>query len=115
MIISEKIFSTISILTLDGSLDAATAPLLQSFTAKSELTANVVIDLSGVDFLDSSGLGAIVGIARNKRDSGGDVILACMNDKVRKVFEITQVVRLFHIFDDLDAAAKHAEKQQSSL
>lgn len=115
MIISEKISNTIPVLSLEGSLDAVTASQLQNFTPKSESTNKLVIDLSGVDFLDSSGLGAIVGIARNKRASGGDVILACMNDKVRKVFEITQVARLFHIFDDLDAASKHAEKQQASL
>jgi anti-sigma B factor antagonist len=115
MIISEKIISNISVLIPEGSLDAATVPKLQNFTAKSELTPTLVLNLSGVDFLDSSGLGAIVGMARNKRESGGDVVLACMNDKVRKVFEITQVARLFHIFDDLEAAAGYAEKQQKSL
>ncbi|NTW83589.1 MAG: STAS domain-containing protein [Chlorobiaceae bacterium] len=115
MIISEKIISNISILAPEGSLDAATVPQLQNFTAKSELTPTLVLNLSRVDFLDSSGLGAIVGMARNKRESGGDVVLACMNDRVRKVFEITRVARLFHIFDDLEAAAGYAEKHQKSL
>jgi anti-sigma B factor antagonist len=115
MIISKKICSNITIITLQGSLDASSVHQFQSFTEVSSAADPVVIDLSGVDFLDSSGLGAVVGIARKKREQGGEVVLACMNDKVRKVFEITQVYKLFDIYDDIEAAAMNVEKKRNSL
>ena len=112
MIISETICNNITIITPQGTLDASTAPQLKKFKSASAAVDPVVINLSDVDFLDSSGLGAIVGIAREKRELGGDVTLACMNNKVRKVFEITQVYKLFDIYDDVEAATINAAKKK---
>jgi len=113
MIIREKICNNISVITLQGNLDASTSSILKTFKPAAAATHSLVLDISGVDFLDSSGLGAIVGIARKQRDQGGDVLLACMNNKVRKVFEITQVFKLFDIYDDVEAAIFNAEQKQS--
>ncbi len=115
MIIRENTRDSVSTITLAGTLDALSAPELQSFSENSALSPNVVLDLSDVDFLDSSGLRVIRGMALKKRESGGDVILACMNDDVRKVFNNTQLVRLFHIYDDLDAAVTYAETNKKSI
>ena len=115
MIISEKICNSISVITLQGTLDASTASTLKTFKPALPASSPIVIDFSRVDFLDSSGLGALVGIAREKRSKGGEVTLACLNNKVRKVFEITQAYKLFDIFDDVEAATLHAEKKQGHL
>jgi len=111
MIISEKLCNDVTVISIKGTIDAKTAPELKKFEFASALESPVVIDLSDVDFLDSSGLGALVGIARKKRDKGGNVTLACMNNKVRKVFEITQVYKLFDIYDDVEAATLNAGKK----
>ena len=115
MIISEKICNNITTINLLGTLDASTAPTLKNFKSSAAPARPIVINMSDVDFLDSSGLGAIVGMAREKRDQGGEILLACLNNKVRKVFEITQVYRLFDIYDDVEAATLNAEKKQGHL
>lgn len=115
MIISEKNSNDIFIITLQGTLDASTAPRLKQFQSASAAANPIVINLSEVDFLDSSGLGTLVGIAREKREQGGDVLLACMNNKGRKVFDITQVYKLFDIYDDVEAAAINAGKKSTRL
>jgi len=115
MIISENTFNNITVIALQGTLDARNAPQLKQFNSAGAAANSIVINLSEVDFLDSSGLGAIVSITRLKRSQGGDVILACMNDKVRNVFEITHVYKLFDIYDDVEAATLNAEKKQISL
>jgi len=115
MIISENTFNNITVIALQGTLDARNATQLKQFKSAAASTTSVVINLSEVDFLDSSGLGAIVSIARVKRAQGGDVLLACMNNKVREVFEITQVYKLFDIYDDVEAATINAEKKHTSL
>ncbi|NTU93332.1 MAG: STAS domain-containing protein [Chlorobiaceae bacterium] len=111
MTVNEKKCKGITIVSLNGSLDAASAPgVLNSSSALTD-TQSIVIDLSGVDFLDSSGLGCLVGIARKKREQGGDVRLACLNEKLRKVFDITRASRLFDIYDDAEYAAGTAAKK----
>ncbi len=115
MIINEKVVNNITTINLWGTLDASTAPTLRNFKSDAQPASPIVINMADVDFLDSSGLGALVGFAKEKRGAGGDVLLACMNNKVRKVFEITQVYRLFAIYDDVEAATLNAEKKQTSL
>jgi len=115
MIISEKICNSITVIAIQGMLDASSARQLKNYSSAAPSSDTIIIDLSEVDFLDSSGLGALVGMARKQNEAGGNVTLACMNDKVRKVFEITQVYRLFNIYDDVDAAAINAEKTKNSI
>jgi len=108
MTITETLSSGITIVELCGTIDASTAPELQRNRTISDPTQTIVIDLARLDFLDSSGLGALVGTLRRKEESGAIVLLACMNQKVRRVFDITNTVRLFHIFDDTSAAVEFA-------
>ncbi|SPF79885.1 STAS domain-containing protein [Pseudoprimorskyibacter insulae] len=62
-----------------------------------------VLDLSPVTFIDSSGLGAVVG-AMKQLDAQQTLELAGMNDAVRKVFELTRMNSVFTIHPDLDIA-----------
>jgi anti-sigma B factor antagonist len=64
----------------------------------------MVIDLSAVGFLDSTGLGVIVGILKRLRTHGGDLAIAGADDHVRKVFEITRISDVLPMFATLDEA-----------
>ncbi len=64
----------------------------------------MVIDLSSTDYMDSSGLAAIVSALQTARTKSGDVYLACMNDTLRALFELTQLHKICQIFDDTDSA-----------
>lgn len=58
-----------------GDLDAATASRFREGTAGLSAHARIVIDLSDVGFMDSCGLGALVGAIRRVRDSGGETVV----------------------------------------
>jgi len=83
-----------------GELDVATSPGLRGeLHALVERGArSVTLDLSGTTFIDSSGLGVLVGALKRLREAGGESIaLSGMQDQVRKVFEITGLTTLFTV------------------
>ena len=73
------------------------APILESGT-------KVVIDLSAVRFVDSSGLGAMLSCLRQMTARGGDLKLSGMSQQVRATFELVRMHRIFDIFDTNDEA-----------
>ena len=93
-------------LTLTGEIDVYTAPSL-----KQELVAliesgcvNVIVDLGGVAFIDSSGLGVLVSALRRARERDGSVRIVCDRDSVLKIFRITGLDKVFPIFSDIAEA-----------
>jgi len=72
---------------------------------------HIVLDLTEVHYVDSGGLGAIVGALTSARGAGGDLKLAGMNERVRHVFHITKLLDIFEIHETVEkavAAASHA-------
>ena len=67
---------------------------------------NVVVDLGGVKFMDSSGLGSLMGLLKCVSERGGDMKIARLQKKVRMVFEITRAYEVFDIFDSVEEALK---------
>lgn len=114
MIITETSKNGVAIVAIEGALDVLSAPELRDNRSVSDPEKTVVLDLERVDFMDSNGLGVIVGASREKRQRACDIVLSCMNDKVRRTFEITNAQRLFHIFDDTSAAVDFATTRQSA-
>jgi anti-sigma B factor antagonist len=68
--------------------------------------SEVVLDLSGVDFVDSAGVGVLVGLFKNARLRGGRVRFCGLTPGVRSVLEIIQLDRIFEIYDDVAAATR---------
>jgi len=68
--------------------------------------ADVVVDLSGVEFLDSAGVGVLVGLFKNARQRGGRARFCGLTPGVRSVLELIQLDRIFEIYDDVEAAAR---------
>ena len=66
--------------------------------------ANLVIDLSGVRFIDSSGLGALVSGFKNASAREGSLKLCNLQPQVRSMFELTRLHRVFEIYPSLDEA-----------
>ena len=67
---------------------------------------NVVLNFSNVSFLDSSGVGTLVGLLATVRRAGGDLKLAGLPPRVRDVLGMTRLTTLFEIYDNEYAAAK---------
>jgi anti-sigma B factor antagonist len=65
---------------------------------------NLLVDLSGVTFLDSSGLGALVRALTNSQKDGGQTKLLRAGPQVRKLLEMTKLDSVFELHDDLETA-----------
>ncbi|UZJ41322.1 STAS domain-containing protein [Prosthecochloris sp. SCSIO W1101] len=92
---------TIGVARIEGRLDATNSgSLLQKFPEWLEQTNHFVFDCSALSFIDSSGLGAIVGCLRKALEKNGDLRLACLDPKVSMVFELTKAKQLFSIYAD---------------
>lgn len=66
----------------------------------------VVLDMTGVGFVDSSGLGALISCLRHVRGSQGDMKLCAMSKPVRALFELTRMHRVFNIIETRDEAVR---------
>lgn len=64
----------------------------------------LVLDFSGVEFVDSSFLGLLVVVLKRSTTSGGEVRLCSLQDPIRNVFELMRLDRLFEIYDTQEAA-----------
>jgi anti-sigma B factor antagonist len=94
------------ILAVTGEVDVATAPSLRARLLEmiSQGKVNLIVDLEGVDFLDSTGLGVLVSTVKRVRTTGGDLALVCTRQPILKVFEITGLTTVFAIHDSLEGA-----------
>ena len=92
---------TIGIAELTGRIDAQNSNELQkAFTLWMMHTAFLVFDCSALEFIDSSGLGMIVGCLRKALEKNGDLRLVGLNPKVAMVFSLTKAERLFSMFSN---------------
>ncbi|MGH2776467.1 MAG: STAS domain-containing protein [Actinomycetota bacterium] len=91
-----------------GDLDVYTVGSLRDALGKmiEDETPRVVVDLDGVPFMDSSGLGALMGGVRRLREAGGDLAIACTREQHLKLFTITGFGEGVSIAPTVDEAAK---------
>jgi anti-sigma B factor antagonist len=90
-----------------GELDLGSVPRLRQELqglVTVDGTRSVVLDLAGVDFIDSVGLGVIVAVAKRVLAHGGRFRLARVDDRVWSVFELVGLDKVFECHADLDAA-----------
>jgi anti-sigma B factor antagonist len=89
------------VLHAGGEIDVATAPQLRRELHQlvDRGASTIVVDLADVSFVDSSGLGVLVGMLKRVREDGrgGELILEHLQESVRKVFDITGLDQIFTI------------------
>lgn len=95
-----------TVISVAGEIDVYTAPTLRE--RLNELVADgeyhLVVDMGGVDFLDSTGLGVLVGGLKRARSHEGSLQLVCDQEKILKVFRITGLTKVFPIHASLEGA-----------
>ena len=96
------------VLAVSGEVDLGTAPRLRE--QLNDLVAaghlRVVVDLTAVEFLDSTGLGALVAGFKRLRAHDGELRLVCVPGRIRKVFELTRLDRVLPMFESVDDACR---------
>lgn len=86
-------------------LDASNAGELKSAMGQIlEKRSKVVLDVGRMQFVDSSGLGAILSCLRQVSTKGGDLKLCCMSRQVRSAFELVRMNRIFDVFESKEEA-----------
>ncbi len=97
---------TFAHITATGRLNMVGAPKLREAVTQvvSDGSNHVVVDLGGTEFMDSSGLGALIGCLKLARQAGGDLRIANVRPQVRMVLELTSMHRVLTPYDTADAA-----------
>ncbi|HET9138833.1 STAS domain-containing protein [Actinophytocola sp.] len=89
-----------------GRLTMVTAPQLRSLVlhAVEEQRVRVVVDLSQTEFMDSSGLGALIAGLKATRQAGGDLRIACMGPQVATIIQLANLDRVLRPYDSVAEA-----------
>lgn len=95
-----------SVVSITGRLTASGAPLLRNTI--SDLieadNARIVVDLADTEFIDSSGLGALIGGLKSARVAGGDLRIAAVPESVRTVLRLTNLDRVLRSHPTAESA-----------
>jgi anti-sigma B factor antagonist len=95
-----------TVVAVGGEIDVYTAPKLreQLVDLVNAGRYHLVVDMEGVEFLDSTGLGVLVGGLKRVRAHDGSLRLVCTQERILKIFRITGLTKVFPIHDTVSEA-----------
>jgi anti-sigma B factor antagonist len=93
-----------SVVAVRGEIDAYTSPRLREQLTRlmDEGHHQIVVDLEGVEFMDSTGLGVLVASLKRAKEHDGDVSLVCTSPQILRVLSITGLDRVFQVRTAVD-------------
>ena len=96
----------IEVVNVEGEIDIYTAPRLRELLIDLAGTNNyqLIVNLEKVGFLDSTGLGVLVGGLKRVRAHDGSLDLVCTQERILKIFRITGLTKVFGIYQSVDQA-----------
>jgi len=105
-LVDEAVDDTTHVVSLRGEIDALTAPKLgrRLYGLCDEGKRAVVVDLSEVSFMDSTGLGVLLNALRHFKARHGQLVLVCPTERVLRPFQITGLTGHLTIFDSRETA-----------
>jgi anti-sigma B factor antagonist len=105
-LVDEPVDQTTHVVSLRGEIDAMTAPRLGSclFGLADEGKRAVIVDLSEVTFMDSTGIGVLLNALRHFSSRHGELVLVCPTERVLRPFEVTGLVGHLKIYDSREKA-----------
>ena len=99
-VVSVRVAEEVTVVDVQGDLDCYTAPKLRAVLVElADGPRRVVLDVGGSTFIDSTGLGVLVGALKRLRQQGGDMALQSLTPTTERLFEVTGVSKLFQIAD----------------
>ncbi len=106
----------VSVLNIQGFLDAHTAPDFENELQQliKDNRYNTVVNLDGLQYISSAGLGVFMGVIEDIRNNGGDLKICCAAPKVFKVFDLLGFPSLYEFYStEEEAKSKFKEKQDT--
>jgi anti-sigma B factor antagonist len=101
------------VIDVAGTIDISTAPRLRALLIDLVSTDNyqLIVNLDQVEFLDSTGLGVLVGGLKRVRAHDGSLDLVCTQERILKIFRITGLTKAFSIHETVDQAIAAKERR----
>lgn len=101
-----------AVFSLVGSLDIATSPSVRAslIEAAGQGAHDLIVDLTRLEFLDSTGLGALIGAQRRAQEQQGRVRLVVTEGPIARLLNITGLGRIFAVYRTLDAAKQDRDR-----
>jgi anti-sigma B factor antagonist len=97
-----------------GELDAFTVSQFRQALAEMASSHRLLIDMSGVPFVDSAGLGALIGGIRRARELGGDVAVACNRPTLVRLLRTTGFDRIVTVAESIEEAKASLEETEEA-
>ena len=96
------------VVEVQGEIDVYASPRVKEMINEliEQGRFNLIIDLEGVRYIDSTGLGVLIGALKKVREHEGRILLICTNPQIKKIFNITGLVKIFEIYKDEEEALK---------
>jgi len=106
MDITERTEDNVPIVALTGDIDLESSPKLRDFLKpkSTQKTPKLVLDFSGVNYIDSSGLATLIEYFQSVQGFGGKMALASLSPRVKNVFEIVRLEQIFSLHPDVPSA-----------
>ena len=106
MMVPSKDDSGISEVRLVGEIDVFASPEVKSALVSTIKDGHnfLVVDFAKVSYIDSTGLGALVAALKAARDNGGSIAIVCKDPQIRRIFDVTGLVKVFGMYDDVASA-----------
>ncbi|MGH3321073.1 MAG: STAS domain-containing protein [Streptosporangiaceae bacterium] len=103
----------VTIVEVGGEIDVYTAPKLRELIIDlvNQGEYKLVVDMQEVDFLDSTGLGVLVGGLKRVRSHQGTLRLVCTQERILKIFRITGLTKVFGIYETVGLATDAIEQE----
>ena len=100
------------IVELEGLLDTETAPLLQEELNEiiDEKTKAVLIDMKGVTYISSSGIGVIIGVKKKLKQKQANFAMIDLQPQIEKVFDAMKILPIVDIFDNMPEADQYIDQ-----
>lgn len=111
LLLSTRTDGPFEIIEVGGEIDVYTAPRLREAIVEAIDAGHLrlVVDVERVEFLDTTGLGVLVGALRKVRAGGGSLDIVCTHPRLLKIFEITGLDKVFGLHDSVEAACTAAD------
>lgn len=102
---------------LRGSLDLATAPTVRAalMEASDKGSHHLIVDLTQLEFLDSTGLGVLIGAHRRTAERDGSLRLIVSDGPISRLLNITGLVAVFSVYQSLDDARRDRARMNAAL
>ncbi len=117
MELKESALEDHAIVQLRGELDLLCAPALRTALTSNlvKSSKSVVLDLTALSFMDSSGLSELIAYQQASANQQSALAIVCAEGEVRELFSLSQLERYFHIFPSLQEACAHNEQQKNDV